>query len=301
MDNINKVGIILVNYNGAKFNGECIKSIKESTYRNYEIIVVDNASNDNSVELLEAQFKNDITIIKSDINLGFSEGNNLGIKHALEKECEFILLLNNDTTIAKDMIEVMVEKSIIKNNAVISPKIYYYDNPNTIWSAGAKMEWKRGIPAQNGLNEDDNNVYDNEELVEIATGCCLLFNKYIIEKVGLLSNEYFLYYEDTDFTTKIVRSGFDIVYLPTAKMYHKVSASTGGVESSNYIYYNTRNRLIFNGKYNKSNRATYIPYFYVTRIIKCIKWCLSGRRDLMKASIDGIKDYYNGNVGIRKS
>lgn len=301
MDNINKVGIILVNYNGAKFNGECIKSIKESTYRNYEIIVVDNASNDNSVELLEAQFKNDITIIKSDINLGFSEGNNLGIKHALEKECEFILLLNNDTTIAKDMIEVMVEKSIIKNNAVISPKIYYYDNPNTIWSAGAKMEWKRGIPAQNGLNEDDNNVYDNEELVEIATGCCLLFNKYIIEKVGLLSNEYFLYYEDTDFTTKIVRSGFDIVYLPTAKMYHKVSASTGGVESSNYIYYNTRNRLIFNGKYNKSNRATYIPYFYVTRIIKCIKWCLSGRRDLIKASIDGIKDYYNGNVGIRKS
>lgn len=295
-----KVGIILVNYNGKNYNEECIDSILKSTYKNIEIIVVDNASNDNSVEILKKRYMNNIIIVETGLNLGFSGGNNVGIKLALEKKCNFILLLNNDTAIEENMIEIMVEASINNQYSVISPKIYYYDNKEIIWSAGADMIWKKGIPAQRGMNEVDKGQYDVECNVEIATGCCLLIPKNIIEEVGLLPDDYFLYYEDTDYTTQIVRKGYKILYLPSARMYHKVSASTGGEESFNYIYYNTRNRLLFNKKFNSKNKTRYITYFYITRIIKIIKWFIMKRTDLIKATLKGIKDFSNSRLGIRK-
>lgn len=294
----NKVGIILVNYNGAKYNKECIDSIKNSTYKNYEIIVVDNASKDNSVELLKRDF-NDLTIIESKENLGFSGGNNLGIAYALKNNCEFILLLNNDTKIENNMLENMINVSIKNNKAVISPKIYYYDNKDIIWSAGARMFWKRGIPAQNGINEIDSGKYNMLDEVDIATGCCLLIHKDIVNKVGLLSLDYFLYYEDTDYIMRVREKGFKVLYDPTSVMYHKVSASTGGEESENYIYYNTRNRLIFNNKFNKKNKVYYLSYFVLTRIVKMFKWLIKGKFNLINATICGIKDYIQGNIGIR--
>ena len=292
-----KVGIILVNYNGAKFNSECIDSIMKSTYRNFKIIVVDNASTDNSVEILEKYYINDITLIKSELNLGFSEGNNLGIEYALKNNCDYILMLNNDTVIEDNMIGIMLNESLKDGNAVISPKIYYYDNKNIVWSAGAQMLWKRGIPSQFGLNEEDSKEFDEEKYVEIATGCCLLFHKDVVNKIGYLSDEYFLYYEDTDYTTRMVRSGYKIKYIPAAKMYHRVSASTGGEESENYIYYNTRNRLIFNKKFNKENYITYITYFYFTRIFKIVMWIIKGKKNLVSATFRGIRDYRKGVRG----
>lgn len=303
MENLNKyndikVGIVLVNYNGKNYNEECIDSILKSTYKNIEVIVVDNASSDNSVKILKEKYSNDIIVVETGLNLGFSGGNNVGIKLALEKKCDFILLLNNDTVISEDMIEVMLKSSIINEYAVISPKIYYYDNKKVIWSAGADMIWKKGIPAQRGIDEVDEGQYDIECNVEIATGCCLLIHKNIIHRVGFLPDDYFLYYEDTDYTTKIVRDGYKLLYIPSAKMYHKVSASTGGEESFNYIYYNTRNRLLFNKKYNSKNKLTYTFYFYITRLLKIIKWLFVKRIDLIKATLKGISDYNNNKFGI---
>lgn len=293
-----KVGVILVNYNGKNYNEECIDSILKSTYKNLEVIVIDNASSDDSVELLKKRYMNNITVVETGLNLGFSGGNNVGIKLALEKKCDFILLLNNDTVIEEKMIEIMVETSVNNQYCVISPKIYYYDNKEVIWSAGADMIWKKGIPAQRGMNEVDKGQYDIECNVEIATGCCLLIHKNIIKEVGLLPDDYFLYYEDTDYTTNIVRRGYKLLYLPSARMYHKVSASTGGEESFNYIYYNTRNRLLFNKKYNSKNKLTYTLYFYLTRLLKIIKWLFVKRVDLIKATLQGISDYNNNKFGI---
>lgn len=292
-----KVGVILVNYNGKNYNEECIDSILKSTYKNLEVLVVDNASSDDSVELLKKRYMNNITVVETGLNLGFSGGNNVGIKLALEKKCDFILLLNNDTVIEEKMIEIMVETSIDNQYCVISPKIYYYDNKEVIWSAGADMIWKKGIPAQRGMNEVDKGQFDIECNVEIATGCCLLIHKKIVEEVGLLPDDYFLYYEDTDYTTQIVRRGYKILYLPSARMYHKVSASTGGEESFNYIYYNTRNRLLFNKRFNYKNKTSYITYFYATRVIKIIKWFIMKRNDLIKATLKGIKDFNNNKLG----
>lgn len=300
MDKSKKVGIILVNYNGEKYNKECIDSILKSTYEDYEIIVVDNASSDNSVESLEKNYGNKITLFRNLKNEGFSEGNNIGIKIAKKKNCDYILLLNNDTVIIEDCIEKMVKCSINNANSVVSPKIYYYDNKEIIWSAGARMLWKKGLAAQNGLNMRDNGEYNQSLNVEFGTGCCLLIPMEIIDSVGLLSKDYFLYYEDTDYCARILKSGFYIVYEPEAILYHKVSASTGGEESYMYIYYNTRNRLLFNKKHNKKNILYYLPYFYLTRIVKIILWLIRGKYELIRATFDSIKDYNKGIIGKRE-
>lgn len=265
-----KIGIILVNYNGEKYNIDCIKSILNSTYKNIEIIVVDNNSTDKSVYDLKKSFEKKIKIIELNENIGFSGANNIGIKEALESMCEYVLLLNNDTIIDSKMIENMVEQSHLqKEKSVVCPKIYYYDTPNIIWSAGGYINWNKGITIQYGMDEEDKGKYDNVRSVEFATGCCLLIPTQIIKQVGFLSEEYFLYYEDTDYCVRIKEAGFNIIYEPKSIMYHKVSASTGGLKSKTYVYYLNRNRLIFNKKYNK-RYLIFILYFYLSLYIKKI-------------------------------
>ena len=126
---LQKIAIILVNYNGKEYNEECIKSIFNSSYDNLEVIVVDNDSKDGSPELLREQFGNKINLIMTGKNLGFSGANNIGISKALENGCEYVVLLNNDTLIDKDLISNMIKASKEENNAVISPKIYLKDLP----------------------------------------------------------------------------------------------------------------------------------------------------------------------------
>lgn len=292
-----KVGIILVNYNGEKYNEECINSILNSTYKNYEIIIVDNASTDNSVRRLQEKYSNEIILFENKKNEGFSEANNIGIEIAKNRGCEYILLLNNDTVISKDCIGKLINCSAQENNCIVSPKIYYYDNKDIIWSAGAKMLWKKGLASQNGINTIDKGQYNKKLNVEFATGCCLLIPIEVIDSIGGLSTDYFLYYEDTDYCIRALNAGFKIIYEPEAILYHKVSASTGGEESYMYIYYNTRNRLIFNKKHNKKNIIYYLPYFYITRIAKSFKWLFNGKRELIKATINGINDYKKGIRG----
>lgn len=292
-----KVGIILVNYNGKEYNEECINSILDSSYKNIEIIVVDNGSKDGSVEILKEVFKEKIELILTGKNLGFSGANNIGIEKALNDGCDYIVLLNNDTIIDRNLIGNMLIASIEEHNSVISPKIYYYDNKKIIWSAGADIRWKKGVTDQRGINKIEDGSFNKREEVEFGTGCCLLIPSNIVKKVGMLSEEYFLYYEDTDYCMKIKEGGYKIVYEPTGVLYHKVSASTGGELSVGYIYYNTRNRLIFNNKYNKVSKIIYMTYFYFTRIAKCCIWSIKGKKELVKATFMAIKDYNNGVTG----
>lgn len=293
-----RIGVILVNYNGKNYNSECIESITNSTYKNISIILVDNASIDDSTEDIINNFKQ-VIVIKNNENLGFSGANNIGIKYAIKNGCEYVLLLNNDTVIKDDMIEMMLKTSMM-NNAVISPKIYYFSEPNKLWSAGSGVNWIKGLAYQIGMNETDIGIYNEIKTVPFATGCCLLIHKHVFDLVGYLNDEYFLYYEDTDFSTRIIEAGIKIIYEPKAILWHKVSSSTGGDESPNYIYYNTRNRLYFNNKFNRKNALYYLSYFYLTRIIKFINWFIAGKSDMINATICAIRDYKLGKMGKRQ-
>jgi len=292
---MDKLAIILVNYNGIEYNINCINSILDSSFKNFEIIVVDNDSKDGSVEELERVFNNKITLIKLNDNLGFSGANNIGIEYAKENNFDYIMLLNNDTVIDKDMISIMIESSKY-HNCLVSPKIYYYDNKNIIWSAGGTINWKKGLPIQYGINEEDENENGKLMNIEFATGCCLLIPIEAINDVGFLSEEYFLYYEDTDYSCRVINAGHKILYNSEAIMYHKVSASTGGEKSLMYWYYMTRNRLIFNKKFNKKKTNANL-YFYSTAAIKLLIYLMKGKNAAVKGIIKGIIDYLKGIEG----
>lgn len=289
-----KVGIVLVNYNGEKFQNDCIKTIKEISYKNYEIIVVDNNSIDNSVRKLRDEYP-EVKIIETGENTGVARGNNIGIKHALENGCEYVLLLNNDTEVDSEILSNMMKKT--PEYKMVTCKMYYYNPNNMIWCAGGKIDWKKAITIHFGENQLDSSFKDSSKEVEYTPTCCLLIHKSVFEKVGLMDEKYFMYYDDTDFIVRANRAGFKIWYESTARLWHKVSSSSGGTTSKTSIYYSTRNRLYFIDKHYK-NKVNVKLYFYSTRLIKMLMY-MSKRNELYKVVLKAIKDYKNRNMYLQ--
>ncbi len=261
-----KVAIITVNYNGKKDTIELLESFTKLPTTNYQLltIVVDNASEDGSVSSIKKQFP-DVDIIQTGENLGFSGGYNKGIEYAAVWGADYSLIINNDCIIKDDnLIEELIKTAQSEDNiGLVSPKIYFakgfefhknkYKNEDlgkVIWYAGGKFDWDNIGSIHRGLDEVDAGQYDFVEQSEIFSGACVLIKKEVFEKVGLLDESYFLYFEDSDFARKSLDQGFKIYYNGKSSIYHKVSQSTG-VGSSLTDYYHTRNRLIFGMKYGK--------------------------------------------------
>lgn len=277
------VFIILVNYKGVEHTIECIKSLQQITYSNYRIIVVDNCSEDNSLEKLK-EFQAVVVLIKNRTNNGFAGGNNLGIKYAMQNEADYVLLLNNDTIVEPDFLDELVKKTSTDIGINIGKILSYYDR-GMLWYAGGKINWLKGCTDVNGF-ERDNGQYDKEENVTFASGCCMLISKNVISKVGILKEDYFLYFEDTDYCARVLKNGYKILYSPRSVIYHKESIST--VKGSfNYVYYFIRNRLYFiKDNFKISNKV--IAYSY-TILFSLVKGLL-GRQN-MKATIIAYEDF----------
>lgn len=294
-----KISIILVNYNGNLDTLDCIKSIKKSNYENYNIIVVDNESKmQNYISLSnDLLHQQDVILIRSDKNLGFAGGNNIGIKYALDKlKSDYVLLLNNDTVIKEDTLSELVKAAEkFKDSGIIGGKIYYYLERNKIWYAGGYINWRRFTTFNKGIGEIDTGQYDEIQETEFITGCTMLIKSEVIEKVGYLPEEYFMYYEDTDYNIQAIYAGYKLYYTPKAVIYHKVSSSTGGEESSFSIEYGTRNRRYFMKKFkNKVNVISYlysVAFFYLTRLIKIIIYSLKREKEKRKAMFRGLHKY----------
>lgn len=288
------VYIILLNYNGLKDTIDCVESLEKNTYKNYKIIIVDNDSADNSVEVLSSKYKAH-TIMPTGDNLGFAGGNNVGIKYAMEKGADYILLLNNDTVVEKDFLSIMVDR--VEENSeigIITCKAYYF-NSNRIWYAGGDINTLKGNASHAGYNEIDNGQYDEEKYVGFASGCCMLLSRKAILDTGLMTEDYFLYYEDTDYCCRIKNSGYKIFYCPRAVIYHKVSASTKA-SSPMYNYYYTRNRCFFIKRNIKGlKKFTGYTYFIVRMIAK---------GELFKKNVKyiyiGLIDFAKGKTGLKK-
>lgn len=293
-----KVFIVVLNWNGIGDAKECVSSLKNNSYANYQIVVVDNGSTDNSAVILKREFP-DITIIENGRNYGFAGGNNIGIEYSLKQGAEYILLLNNDTTVENAFLSKLVEAGE-SDEAVglLESKICYYDDPKRIWFAGGMIDWLKIKGTHIGLDEMDSGQYDKISEVDFLTGCCLLVKRSVFEKIGKLSEEYFLYYEDTDFCLRARNSGFKCVYVPSSKIYHKVSRSTKP-GSPSYIYYHTRNGLYLakrNG--NATSRILLYPYcayLFLKQILKIVIY--PKRKSWALAVLRGEKDFVLGKTG----
>lgn len=284
-----KVAIILINYNQYALTKECIKSIRNSTYVDYEIIVVDNNSVDDSVEKLR-KLTDEIVLIESKENLGFSYGCNIGIKYAEKNGFDYVLLLNNDTEIDSKMIENLINN--IGKNVVCVPKMYYYDS-GKIWYAGGIINRNKGNAQHIGIGKDDCELYSKDKIVDFATGCCILIPINIIKKVGYLDEKYFMYCEDLDYSLRLVEKKIKIKYIASATLRHKVGSSSGKKSKLN-VYYSTRNRLYILNKYKFSVLAKI--YTYTTRYIRLFL-SLFKKDDNNKYIRKGIEDFKKNIMG----
>ena len=268
------VAIILVNYNGYDDTRECIESLKQLNNKNNKIIVVDNCSTDNSLaQLKELQKSNDFILIASECNNGFSAGNNKGINYAFEMGMDYFWLLNNDTIVEPDSLDKLLlgfnESS--KCGCCIS-KILYENDRNTIWYAGGAINKYTARVEHFCYGKSDENYKESGiNKITFATGCCMLLSRTTIEQIGLLSEDYFLYEEDTEYCCRMIESDIEILYIPEARIYHKVSASVG-IASPMAQYYLVRNKYyLIKSKYKKLRKVCAYMYCTTQFIFRCIK------------------------------
>lgn len=244
-----EIYIIILNWNGWQDTVECVESCRKLNYPNFRILIVDNGSTDCSEAILRERFP-DIEIISTGENLGFAGGNNFGIKYVIKKGADYIWLLNNDTIVNAETLSALVEiANLDRKIGIVGSKIYYFDNPTKIWFAGGYINWDLGITEHFGIKEFDRGQYEVIKEVDFITGCSLLIKKEVIEKIGLMEEDYFLYYEDVEWCIRAQRAGYKTVYVPKSMLWHKVSASGGGTESPLVLYYNCRNSMFFYKRY----------------------------------------------------
>lgn len=256
---MNKVFVIIVHFGKIGLTVECLESIyKASTVR----VIVINNSLDRDLGSELKKFSN-VTLINPKRNLGFARANNLGIREALLSGADYLILLNNDTLVPPGFFEKLLKFAETSPKLQItSPKIYFakgfefhknrykkHESGKIIWYAGGKIDWNNIYASHRGIDEFDNGQYDRVTETDFTTGCCLLIPKEVITKIGLLDENYFLYYEDVDYSQKAKKKGIKIIYYPFAFVYHKNAGSSQGPGSRLHEYYQTRNRLIFGFRY----------------------------------------------------
>ena len=259
-----KVGIVVVNYNTEDDTHMFLASVEKASTPDIalSIIVVDNGSK-KVLTLSSNEKKKNTTLIRSEVNTGFAGGYNIGMRQALADGCEYILIVNNDTVIDENLIVNLL--NVLKKDSKIGvtvPKIYFAKGHEfhkdrytkdelgkVFWYAGGSTDWDNVKSIHRGVDEVDNGQYDKVEETDFATGCCMMFPREVLEKVGLFDEKYFLYYEDADLNERIQRAGYIIYYVPTAVLVHVSAASTGGAGSNLHDYFLTRNRMLFGMRY----------------------------------------------------
>lgn len=290
------VYIILVNYRAITLTLECINSLQKITYQHYKILVIDNSPDEGLDEELKKKFPS-VIMLKSDKNSGFTGGNNIGIKYAMGTEAEYIVLLNNDTTVEKNFLEPLIETFKDKSVGLATGKIMHAIEENKIWYGGGKINWIRGSGITFGSGKSDNYDYDIKREVTFASGCLFCLKRDVIEKIGMLDEEYFTYQEDTDYCVRLNRNGFNIIYEPKSIIYHQVNAATTR-SSIPSLYYQFRNRLFFIQK-NSFLLLKPVAYLYIisTMFIKSIYWIMIMETRNVKLTFFALKDFLMKNMG----
>ena len=249
-----KLAIILINWNSFELTKDTLESLQQTTYTNYDCIVVDNGSLDGSGDLIESTFPNCI-VLKSATNKGFTGGNNIGMDFALQHGYEFIMMLNNDVAVEPNFLEPLIAR--LDQDATVGavqPLIYFHHDRNVIWNAGSSFNPLLGICSTPDYNKKDpGHQYKNKsKKIDWITGCAFMMRASVLKNVGLLKEAFFIYYEDVDLSFRIKNAGYQLAYVPSSVIYHIAGMSQKtnkkgkeGFVSPKVHYLNARNRIWF--------------------------------------------------------
>ena len=289
MNEAKKVLVIVVNWELPQETIACLKSLQKSDVDSLHLLVVDNGSGDDSIFQIRSAIK-DVEILPLPANTGFVGGYNAGIDRALTSKATHMFLLNNDTTVDPSAVQLLLDSPW----DIAIPKILFMDNPEVIWSAGAR--WRRFPPSvvMNGYLKPDDGRYGQEHTLEYATGCAMMVRRHVLEELKGFDPEFGNYMEDYDFFFRARRKGFSAGYVPQARVYHEVSATLGSASYEKWWYVG-RNTVLF---YRKDDRLpiwmlwSHIVWVLLRESIKGNSRCLpafwqgvrSGRRYLRGAN-----------------
>lgn len=300
---MDKVYVIIVNFNTWKDTIECVQSILTTENAFYSIIIVDNDSNDTSVERIQSwinlkKTKIDIKLIKSEYNRGFSGGNNLGINYALkQKDMDYIWLLNSDTIVKSDTLMNLLKLFLSnkKNYGIVGSVLCDYYNRNRIQALGGNFRGINKLMLRSMRVLQERKITElerNDYSINFPVGASLMLSKKFLIKIGYkLSEDYFLYYEEADLTMKCIQYGFNVGYSKDSIVYHKGGCSTGEnkINNSNItLYHMARSRIIFCRKY----RIKYIFFVLIGLLLSIIKRMIKqdGKiSPILKGIVHGLK------------
>jgi hypothetical protein len=244
--------VIILNWNGKQFLAGCLASLRQQTFRNFDVLLVDNGSQDGSVDYVTREFPEVRTLQLSE-NLGFCRPNNLGMEDAMARGSDFVLLLNNDTKIAADCLERMMA-AMAENPkvAVVCPKIYFADHPDTFWYAGADFTLWTSRSRYTGWRQKDRGQFDEPRSITQATGCAMLVRVCALKEVGLLNERFWAYVEDVDWSIRFLQSSHQIRFEPKARVWHfDGGTSVGRGSQFRRQYLSTRNLLLLGREHAK--------------------------------------------------
>ena len=294
-----KVSIVILTTNALAMTKEQLLDVARLDTKGIkaECLVVDNGSKDGTEEEIKKYGlpNMDYKFIQSGSNLGFAGGNNVGIKDAVKRGFDYVILMNNDLILPKDLVTKMI--GFMEQNTEVglsSPKMYFAPGyefhkdrykeselGKVFWYAGGVVDWGNVYSSHRGVDEVDHGQYDVTVKTDFANGACMVIRSEVFKKIGYLDDSFFLYWEDADFSQRAIRAGYKVKYFPKTCIWHKVSASTGGSGSPSNDYFLIRNRLYFAMRY-----ADFRAKFAVLR--DTAKLLFTGRTWQKKGAMDAL-------------
>lgn len=277
--------IIILNFNSYEETLRCIESVKKIEYDNYKVIVVDNNSTDESVSVLRESTE-DFLLLENGDNLGYAKGNNVGIEYGLNQGADYICVLNNDVEVKKDFLKIIIDYMIENENVgICGPCICDFEERQKVQSMGANINLYTGLAQANKKNRPYAALTSDPVNVDYLGGACFVARRKVFEKIGLIPELYFLFFEETEFCLHAERAGYRLVCLKDSVVYHKQSATISKYKGLSYYFLN-RNRIIFMRRNaNAFQKIIFTLYLFVETI---------GRLILKKEPASLFRIYYEG-------
>jgi len=331
-----RVSIIVLNWNGWNDTIECLESLYQITYPNYDVIVVDNGSTDDSVQNLKmyaegrikvkskfikhnmnkksipvteclscnnnsVEFKRmkvsapssdrRLVLLRNEKNLGYAEGNNVGIRFALRAfDPDYFLILNNDVVVAPDFLTQMISVAEAHRDAgIFSPKVYYYDQPERIQATWNRVMLGRGTVFLAGAGEIDQGQCDEIAQTDYSPGVCYLMRRDLVDSLGFFDSDFFCFWEETDYCFRARKAGIRSIYVPKARVWHKLSQSANKIDGL-VLYYMTRNRFWFMKRHALPRQYfSFVLFFFSVEFLGSLLVLIARR-----SSLHALKSYLRG-------